>query len=124
MKSLFPDMEKEIQQDRIAARREVRQHALAYLGKHEKAQSWIVNYLLENGPVTEHTMSLAALETEYFFEDGMDRLGEILGALVALHQIGKLWRVSLGIHPGSGVECFRWGIRRVHSPNTKENSHE
>jgi len=47
MKSLFPEMDKEISDDRKAAKREQVQRARDYLKGRDL--NWLVNYLLEHG---------------------------------------------------------------------------
>lgn len=115
MTTLFPEMDQEIRDDRKASRREKTQHARAYLK--DRDVSWLVNRLLDGGPATEHTLGMEFLEREY--SDG-STIGDALGLLrdiLALWRVGKLWRKSLGIHCGSGMEEFVYGIRKVHSKN-------
>lgn len=111
MKSLFPKMEKEILSDRKAERREKAQRAREYIRGRDI--SWLINNLLENGPKTEHQMM-----TEKDHLDGYDHLqfiASLLKDLLALWMVGKLWRISLGIHPGSGEAFYLYGIRKVHN---------
>lgn len=99
-KPLFPSMEKEILDDRKAARREEVQRARDYLRNRDL--TWLIDFLLENGPQTEHQVLIAGSTADSLFD------------LIALWMVKKLWRRSVGIHPGSGEESFLYGIRKVH----------
>ncbi len=112
MKTLFPEMDEEIRNDRKAARRETVQRARDRLK--DRDVSWLVNYLLEKGPVTEHTAMIEAMNEEYHAGDAVKRAGDVLCDLFALWLVRKLWRHTLGIHPGSGEETFLYGVRGVH----------
>jgi hypothetical protein len=117
MKSLFPDMDKEIADDRKAAKREQVQRARDHLKGRDL--NWLVNYLLEKGPQTEHWMMWEAMEEEYQLKDASKRGMDVLLDLYALWLVRKLWRVKVGIHPGSGEESYKYGVRGVHAPNAK-----
>lgn len=119
MKSLFPDMDRAAQEERSAAAREIAQRireekrqCVAYL--RNRNLSWLVNQLLEKGPATEHSLMISAHESEQDFIQGSRRSYDMLCDVYALWRIGKFWRVSRGIHPGSGEESFLYGIRGVH----------
>jgi hypothetical protein len=118
--SLFPEMDQEIRDDRRAARREEVQRARDFLRNRDLRP--VVNYLLEHGPSTEHTIMIS----EEFGCD-LESCASILSTLHSLWLVGKLWRESVGIHPGSGQMSYRYGIKRVHqkdsnvSPNVHQN---
>lgn len=115
MKSLFPEMEKEIRDDRKAARREEVQRHREWLRGRDL--SWLVNYLLEHGPQTEHSMMWEAMEDEYDFKVAGKRAADVMCALYSLWMVRKLWRRPKGVHPGSGEETYEYGVRGVHAPN-------
>lgn len=110
MKSLFPDMEAEIRQDREALRRELAQHARQWLKGRDI--SWLINRLIEKGPQAEVVLLLDRLEDCYGdnVRDGYD----VLTQLHALWLFGKLWKRRIGPHP-SGEVSYLYGIRRVHA---------
>lgn len=122
MKTLFPEMEKEIREDRKAARREQAQRAREYLAKRDL--SWLINRLLEKGPQTEFRLMHEASEDEYHSKDAMARGAAVLQDLYALWLVNKLWRREQGIHPGSGEKYHLYGVRGVHSPNTTVSNAE
>lgn len=114
---LFPEIEKEIREDRSAAAREASQlvrsekrRAVEYLRKRDL--QWLIDKLVDQGPSTEVRL----------IRDLIDRpLEDVCALLVdlwALWRIGKLWRRSQGIHPEAGEESFLYGIRGVHSTPT------
>ena len=110
--TLFPELEQEIRDDRKAARREQVQHVRQYLKCRDF--SWLVNRLLNKGPTTEHVLLMEAMEEEYHIDRASRSAMNVLYDLHALWLVGKLWRRSLGIHPGSGEETFIWGVKGVH----------
>lgn len=110
---LFPDMDREIREDRKALKREQRQRAREYLAKRDL--DWLVNYLLEKGPTSEHVLMMEAMDDEYHFKNASRRGLETLQDLYALWLVRKLWRRKLGIHPGSGEVSFEYGVRNVHA---------
>lgn len=117
VKTLFPDMDREIDSDRKAARRETVQRARDYL--RGRNLSWLVNQLIERGPATEHMLMVWGMDEEYAFESASKRAFEVIHDLYALWTVRKLWRRKAGIHPGSGEECYLYGIRGVHPTETK-----
>lgn len=112
MKSLFPEMEREISEDRKAERRERRQRALEYLRKRDL--SWIINSLLDGGPKTEVALIMSVMDEDYHHGEFVNRVAEILLDLAALNAVGKLWKKDMGIHHGSGERSYLYGIRKVH----------
>lgn len=112
MKSLFPDMDKEIADDRKASKREKVQRARDYLK--DRDLKWLINYLLEHGPQTEHVAMLEAMDEEYHFKDATKQGFNVLCDLYALWFVRKLWRKPMGRHLGSGEESYLYGIRGVH----------
>ncbi len=110
--TLFPEWEQEIRDDRKADRRERVQHARHYLKARDLR--WLINRLIDKGPATEHTLLLEAMEEEYHIEPASRNAMNVLYDLHALWTVGKLWRRSIGIHPGSGEESFIWGVKGVH----------
>lgn len=116
MKSLFPEIEKEILEDRKAARREQVQRARERLKGRDLI--WLINRLIENGPASEHWLMFQAMEEEFHSKDASKRGMEVLIDLHSLWLTGKLWRLSLGKHPQSGEESYRYGIKRVHQKTT------
>lgn len=110
--SLFPEIDKAIADDRMAAKREQVQHARRYLKQRDF--SWLINHLLEHGPKTEHCLMQEAMQEEYVAKEAVARAGHVLADLYSLWTVRKLWRQSQGIHPGSGQETFLYGIRGVH----------
>lgn len=120
-KPLFPEMEREIRDDRKAERREAVQHARNWLKK--KDASWLINHLLEHGPRTELSIMFDVMEEEYQAEEAAKKSMEALLLLHGLCITRKLWRRSQGIHDGSGEESFLYGIRGVHPlPNAIRRS--
>lgn len=115
MKSLFPEMEREISDDRKAARREQVQQARHFLKGRDL--NWLINHLLEKGPMTEHVMMIAAMAEEYHGKDACRRGFDVFRDLYALWLVKKLWRQKRGFHPGSGEESYLYGVRGVHAPN-------
>lgn len=112
MKSLFPEMDKEILDDRKAARREQAQRARDWLKGRDL--SWLINYLLEKGPSTEHVLMIEAMDEEYHFKNASKRGCDVLATVYALWLVKKLWRRWLGVHPGSGEKYYLYGVRGVH----------
>lgn len=110
-------MEKEIRDDRKAARREEVQRHREWLKGRDL--SWLVNYLIEHGPVTEHVAMSAVMEEEYHLKDASKRGMDVLCGLYSLWMVRKLWRRPKGIHPGSGEETYEYGVRGVHAPNSE-----
>lgn len=110
MKTLFPEMDRDIRDERKAARREQVQHARHFLKGRDF--SWLINRLLEKGPKTEHCLALEAME--YHGKDACQRGLDVLLDVYALWRVGKLWRRKLGVHPGSGEEHYLYGVRGVH----------
>lgn len=115
MKSLFPEMDKEISDDRKAEKREQVQRARDYLKGRDL--NWLVNYLLEHGPRTEHVAMIEAMDEEYHLKDASKQGMNVLCDLYALWLVRKLWRRPMGKHPGSGEESYLYGVRGVHAPN-------
>lgn len=113
--SLFPEMDREIQNDRLAAKREEVQRARDYLKGRDL--TWLINHLLENGPKTEHALMLEVMDEEFHFKDASRQGMNVLCDVWALWLVKKLWRRSQGIHPGSGEESYLYGVRNVH-PNS------
>lgn len=105
-------MDREIREDRKASKREMRQRAREYLAKRDL--DWLINYLLEHGPTSEHMLMIEAMTEEYDLKQASKRGLEILHDLDALWLVRKLWRRKLGIHPGSGEMAYQYGLRRVH----------
>jgi hypothetical protein len=112
MKSLFPEIEQEILDDRKAARREEKQRAREYLRGRDV--SWLINRLLEKGPQTEASLMWERMEEEFHFEDAAKHSSEVFSDLWALWKVGKLWRSYVGFHPGAGEKSYQFGIRKVH----------
>lgn len=113
MKTLFPEIEKEISDDRKAMRRERAQRGRDYLRNRDI--SWTINQLLEHGPCTEVALMFEVMDEEGSLVKGM----AVLVDLYWLWVVGKLWRTSVGIHSGSGEMSFIYGIRKVHPRNKK-----
>lgn len=108
-------MEQEIRDDRKASRRSQKQHARGYLkGRDLK---WVFEYLMDHGPSSEHMIMLHAMEEEFHIKEGVTRAAFVLTDLHCLWMVKKLWRQSLGIHPGSGEQSWMYGIRGVHQRN-------
>ncbi len=103
MKTLFPEMDKELSDDRMADRREKIQRARDHL--RDRDFTWLINYLLEHGPQNECNLLL-----EYEDEDDIN----VLRDLNALWRVGKLWRINTGFHVGAGCDSFKFGIKGVH----------
>ena len=112
MKSLFPEMEAEIREDRKASKREERQRARDYLRRQDT--SWLVNRLLDKGPESECNLLMEVMQLDVGEQERDVLSSRLCGQLHSLWVIGKFWRKSLGIHPGAGVQSFRFGIRGVH----------
>lgn len=111
MKTLFPEMDAEIRDERKAAKRERVQRARRYLRGRDVC--WLIDYLVDHGPQTEHAAVIAKYEAGGVLADGCG----VIDDMVALWLVGKLWRQSQGVHPGSGCEYFLYGIRKVHPPS-------
>jgi hypothetical protein len=112
VKSLFPEMEKEIRYDRNAEKRERVQRAREWLKNRDI--TWLINHLLEIGPMTEHALMSEAINEEYHLNEAFQRGLGVGLELIALWTVGKLWRRKLGIHPCSGEETYVYGVRGVH----------
>lgn len=112
MKSLFPEMEKELREDRKAERREKVQLARTRLKSRDFV--WLINHLLERGPDSEHNLMLDAPDRVNDMNSALSVSLEVLLNLYDLWIVGKLWRKPLGIHPGSGEQSYLYGIRGVH----------
>lgn len=104
---LLPDVEAEVAEERSAAMREAAQRvrdetrrAKEYLATRDLI--WLIDELVDNGPMTEVAL--------------MQRAGDLEAGALAFHDLWslwrtkKLWRKSQGIHPGSGVESFLYGL--------------
>jgi hypothetical protein len=100
-----------MKEDRRAAKRERVQLARNYL--RHRDLSWIINLLLEKGPMTEMAI-LFEVPDEWKIEDACRSGRDALGTLYSLWLVGKLWRKGAGVHPGCGEKSFIYGIRRVH----------
>jgi len=109
MKTLFPEMDAEIREDRKAARREGQQRARDYL--RGKDTSWLVNQLLDRGPQREHQLLFRYIEE---FGDELSKLSEVEGSLVSLWLVRKLWRTAPKFVPEVGEVSYLYGIRKVH----------
>lgn len=109
---LFPELDKEIRDDRIASRRERVQQARHWLRSHDL--SWLIQHLIDHGPKTEHRLMHEVMEEEFMAEAACQRGANVLRALYALWLVKKLWRRETGIHPGSGEMSYLYGIRGVH----------
>lgn len=112
MKTLFPEMDAETREDRLAAKREQRQRARDYLRGADT--SWLINRLLDKGPSSELTMLMEIADENLSEEEHAAQTLAVMRQLWNFWQVGKLWRQSLGVHPGAGCESFRFGIRGVH----------
>lgn len=110
--SLFPEIDREIRDDRVAAHRERVQQARAWL--RGKNLSWLINHLLEHGPQTEHALMSVLIDEAPSLGDLATQGMATLNAVYALWLTKKLWRQEVGIHPGSGEMSYIYGIRRVH----------
>lgn len=111
-------MEQEILDDRESARQEQVQRARDYL----KARnlSWLINYLLEHGPQTEHALMLEGMDQEYHLGDAVERACGILCELNSLWLVRKVWKLKLGVHPGSGEDYHLYGLKGVHPDQNKK----
>ena len=105
-------MENEIRDDRKAAKREQVQQARHYLRGRDL--SWLVNRLIEKGPMTEHMLMWEAMEEEHQLKDAPKRGMDAFHCLHALWLVKKLWRRKVGIHTGSGEVSYEYGLRGVH----------
>lgn len=117
---LFPAIAAEKREDRCAAAREAAQRvrsekrkAVEYLRKRDLA--WLIDTLVDHGPATEIKLMFAATD-----DRSLEEAGLVLMDLWSLWRVGKLWRKSRGIHPGSGEETFLYGLRNVHFQNAQD----
>lgn len=109
MKSLFPEMENEIRDDRKAARREQEQRARRYL--QDRDTTWVLTRLIDDGPQTDMKLMMERLE----HGDSASDAAVVLSDLWALWLIRKLWRSCVEKHHiGSGESVHLYGIRKVH----------
>ncbi len=118
---LIPEVGREVHEERCAAMREAAQRVRQEVRKareHLKARDlrWIIDKLVDEGPQTEcaimfEQMTGGSIATLHY---SAERAAEAFFDLWALWRVGKLWRVSQGIHPGSGEESFLYGIAGVH----------
>ncbi len=111
---LFPEIAEEKREERIANSREAAQRvrqekrkAVEYLRGRDL--QWLIDKLVDDGPAHEVEILFSRMDGELL--DGAMALMD----LWALWRIGKLWRKSAGIHPGSGEETHLYGIRGVHT---------
>ncbi|MGP1665751.1 MAG: hypothetical protein ACTS5I_07565 [Rhodanobacter sp.] len=105
-------MDQEIRDDRKAARREEVQRHREWLRGRDLG--WLMEYLLEHGPVTEHVAMIEAMDEEYDLEKRSRRGLDVLCGLYSLWMVRKLWRRPMGKHPGSGEESYLYGVRGIH----------
>lgn len=111
MKSLFPDMEAELAQDRVAERREAKQLARQYIALHSGFEKFIMNHLKEHGPSVDANMMLAMFElTEVGKAEYMMR---VMTTAMAMWRVGILWRREFPNHP-SNERCYTYGIKGTH----------
>jgi hypothetical protein len=112
-KWLFPEIETEERENRSALARQAAQRV-----RHEKRKAveylrgrdltWLIDKLVDDGPSTEVRLMNAIIDRP------LEDVGRLLVDLWSLWRVGKLWRVSQGIHPGVGEEYHIYGIRGVH----------
>jgi hypothetical protein len=112
MRSLFPEMEREIASDRLAERREMTQRAREYLRDKHGFEEFITKRLQESGPEVDANLGLFMAEL-CEVGHGHATLTVILVA-DAMWRVGKLWRKEIKTHP-SGVTCYLYGIRGLHT---------
>jgi hypothetical protein len=115
---LFPEIEQEIRDDRSAVARQAAQRvrnekrkAVEYLRKRDL--QWLIDKLVDDGPSTDCRLMMALINRP------LEDIGTVWVDLWSLWRVGKLWRVSQGIHPGAGEEFFLYGIRGVHPQNAR-----
>lgn len=113
---LFPEIEQEIRDNRSATARQAAQRvrhqkrkALEYLRTRDL--QWLMDKLVDDGPSTDCGLMCALIDRS------LEDIATVLADLWSLWRVGKLWRVSQGIHLGSGEEFFLYGIRGVHPQN-------
>lgn len=119
--TLFPEMDKEIAEGRLAERREARQRAREYLRGKEGHEKWIIKTLTEKGPQLDASMFFELSElcdtggASGGFKQGMP----VFAVAHAMWLTGKLWRREFPDHP-SGEKAFTYGIKGVHSIPTRQ----
>lgn len=113
--SLFPEMDREVAEDRLATKRERVQHARARLKNYEKVAAWVMAELLRDGPQVEINLGQKVLELRDSKEPALFReFLDVLTVIVDLWLVGKLWRKEFKNHP-SGERCYIYGIRGRHN---------
>lgn len=73
--------------------------------------TWLVDRLREKGPSAEHSLMIEFGMHLPNDKEALWKAADVLGGCYFLWVVGTLWRRSLGIHPGSGVETFLYGIK-------------
>jgi len=110
MKSLFPEMEREIAQDRLAERREAKQRACEFLRRNPGFEKFVMSHLEKHGPDLDINMWIALSDN---CDVPMPEAAKIVIAVWALWKTGKLWTRKFPNHP-CGATCYLYGIRGVH----------
>jgi hypothetical protein len=114
VKTFFPEMDKEIADDRLAERREARQLARKTLADNQGMRKWILGRLKENGPSTDLDLSFQLSEILNGSKAVTIALSMMPSVVAfAMWTDGELWRRDFVGHP-SGQKCFTYGIRGKH----------
>jgi len=113
MKSLFPEMEREIASDRLAEQREQRQRAKEWLAANPGLVKWILDRLEESGPTLDANLFLELSSLRDVREPIIKEALDIFAAMWALWLNGVLWRNEFKNHP-SGEACYTYGIKGFH----------
>lgn len=111
MKTLFPEMDREIALDRLAERRELRQRAHDYLRDKQGFQDFILKHLTEHGPSVDANVMLAM--SELVEVGNLNETLKVMLVTYAMWRTGKLWRKEFPNHP-CNERCFTYGIKGIH----------
>lgn len=122
MKTLFPEMDKAITEDRLAQRREEKQRARDYLRDKAGYESWLIIKLTKDGPTVDANMMLEISELADI-SDGTEIMKSAMTMITVAHAmwlLGKLSKEPAHNHP-AGPGCFLYGLRKasVRRPNDR-----
>lgn len=119
MKTLFPEMDKEIAEGRLADRRQCRQGARAWISRHKGYEKFIIKKLTDDGPTADFTMMriISELTSTGDWRDnrGLDCSLNVHTTCWAMWVLGVLNRKEFPNHP-SGEKCFIYSLRKCFIP--------
>jgi hypothetical protein len=114
MKTLFPEMDHEIRNDRLAERREARQLARKTLAENKGTAEWVLRILRIKGPMSGCGLMLELEEIVHGSPQADVKL--LLMPMVVCHALWlnrELWRQEIKNHPSGHVD-YVFGIKGLH----------